>query len=77
MRRALDDEWRNWLAARVLAGESDFGALGVSAADAAASGLARTDLDGGYRSTGVQLVHRRRLGGSLQVIAQAGSEFDS
>lgn len=113
VRRALDDEWRNWVAARVLAGESDFGALGVlaaghrfgdsleglgtevfvfstfgdrafiekdfgvSAADAAASGLARTDLDGGYRSTGVQLVHRRRLGGNLQVIAQAGIEFYS
>jgi outer membrane protein len=111
VRRALDDDWRNWLAGRVLAGESDFGALGVlaaghrfgdsveglgtevyvfstfgdrafiekdfgvSEADAAASGLARTDLDGGYRSTGLQLVHRQRLVGELQVIAQAGIEF--
>ena len=37
--------------------------------------LAKTDLDGGYRSTGLQLVHRQRLTDKLQVIAQAGVEF--
>lgn len=110
-RYALDSGWRNWVAGRVLAGESDFGALGVlaaghrfgdsmqglgteayvfstfgdqafvekdfgvSAADSAASGLAQTDLDGGYRSTGLQLVHRQRLTDNLQLIAQAGVEF--
>jgi outer membrane protein len=31
-RYALDDAWRNWIGGRVLAGESDFGALGVLAA---------------------------------------------
>jgi outer membrane scaffolding protein for murein synthesis (MipA/OmpV family) len=111
VRRALDAQWRNWIAGRVLAGESDFGALGVlaaghrfgdsleglgtevfvfstfgdrafvekdfgvSAADSAASGLAQTDVDGGYRSSGLQLVHRERLTDNLQVIAQAGIEF--
>lgn len=113
VRYGLDEEWRNWVGTRVLAGESDFGALGVlaaghrfgdsleglgtelfvfstfgdrafiekdfgvSAADSAASGLAQTDLDGGYRSTGVQLVHRHRFGDNLQLIAQAGIEFYS
>jgi outer membrane protein len=31
-RYALDDDWRNWLGALALAGESDFGLLGVLAA---------------------------------------------
>lgn len=113
-RWALDDQWRNWVGGRVLAGDSRFGALGVlaaghrfgsrndglgteaylfttfgdrafinkdfgvSAADAAASGLAQTELDSGYRSIGAQLVHRRQLTRNLQVIGQAGLElYDS
>jgi outer membrane scaffolding protein for murein synthesis (MipA/OmpV family) len=110
-RWALDDEWRNWIGGRVLAGESDFGALGVlaaghrfgealdgmgteaylfatfsdssfvnkdfgvSAEDAAGSGLAETKLDGGYRSTGLQVVHRRRFTEHLQLLSQAGVEL--
>ncbi|MFM7296614.1 MAG: MipA/OmpV family protein [Planctomycetota bacterium] len=110
-RWALDNEWRNWIGGRVLAGESDFGALavlaaghrfgdgldgmgtevfvfstfgdsaflnkdfGVTAADAASSGLAETKLSGGYRSTGFQVVHRRRFTENLQLIAQAGAEL--
>lgn len=110
-RCALDDEWRNWIGGRVLAGESDFGALGVlaaghrfgealdgmgteaylfatfgdssfvnkdfgvSAEDAAGSGLAETKLDGGYRSTGLQVVHRRRFTEHLQLLSQAGVEL--
>lgn len=31
-RYAFDDDWRNWVAARAMVGESDFGALGVLAA---------------------------------------------
>lgn len=110
-RFALDKEWRNWIGGRVLAGESDFGALGVfaaghrfgdgldgmgtevfafatigdkaflnkdfgvTAADAAASGFAETTLDSGYRSVGLQAVHRRRLTQNLELIAQAGVEL--
>lgn len=111
VRRALDSRWRNWIAARVLAGESEFGVLGVlaaghrfgnrldgmgtevyafvtfgdsafinkdfgvSAGDALASGLAETTLDGGYRSAGLQLVHRQWIAGRLQLIGQAGVEL--
>ncbi len=111
LRAALDDQWRNWVGGRVLAGESDFGLLGVlaaghrfgdrldgmgtevyafstfgdsaflnkdfgvSAEDSAGSGLAQTKLDGGYRSTGLQLVHRHRFTDNLQLIASAGVEL--
>jgi hypothetical protein len=110
VRRELGDEWRNWVAARVMGGPSDFGILGVlaaghrfgqqldgtgteiygfltfgtdefinkdfgvTAADAIGSGLRQTTLGGGYRSTGVQLVHRRYLTRNLHAIAQAGVE---
>jgi outer membrane scaffolding protein for murein synthesis (MipA/OmpV family) len=49
--------------------------FGVSAADSIASGLAQTDLDAGYRSTGLTAVHRRYLTRHIHVIAQAGIEF--
>jgi len=111
VRRALGSEWRNWIGGRVLAGESDFGALGVlaaghrfgealdgmgteaylfatfgdssfvnkdfgvSAEDAAGSGLAETKLDGGYRSTGLQVVHRQRFTENVQLLAQTGVEL--
>jgi outer membrane scaffolding protein for murein synthesis (MipA/OmpV family) len=113
VRRGLGPDWRNWVAARVMGGPSDFGWLGVVAAghrfgqqvdgtgteayafltfgtddfinkdfgvtasDAAASGLTETSLDGGYRSAGFQLVHRRYLTEKLHVIGQAGVEFYS
>jgi outer membrane scaffolding protein for murein synthesis (MipA/OmpV family) len=113
VRRAVGEDWRNWVAARVMGGPSDFGVLGVlaagrrfgdqvdgtgtelygfmtfgtdkfinkdfgvTAADAVGSGLPVTTLSGGYRSTGVQLVHRRHLTRKLHAIAQAGVEFYS
>jgi hypothetical protein len=113
VRRAVGDDWRNWVAARLMGGPSDFGVLGVvaagrrfgqqldgtgtelygfmtfgtdkfinkdfgvTAADAVGSGLPVTALSGGYRSTGVQLVHRRYLTRKLHAIAQAGVEFYS
>ena len=113
VRRAVGDDWRNWVAARLMGGPSDFGVLGVvaagrrfgqqldgtgtelygfmtfgndkfinkdfgvTAADAVGSGLPVTVLSGGYRSTGVQLVHRRHLTRKLHAIAQAGVEFYS
>lgn len=113
VRRSLGTEWRNWVAARLMGGPSDFGVLGViaaghrfgqqvdgtgteiygfmtfgtadfinkdfgvTAADAAGSGLRQTTLGGGYRSTGVQLVHRRYLTRNLHAIAQAGVELYS
>lgn len=113
VRREVGDDWRNWVAARLMGGPSDFGVLGVvaagrrfgqqldgtgtelygfmtfgtdkfinkdfgvTAADAVGSGLPVTALSGGYRSTGVQLVHRRHLTRKLHAIAQAGVEFYS
>lgn len=113
VRRGLGSDWRNWVAARVMGGPSDFGLLGVlaagrrfgqqldgtgtevygfvtfgddnfinkdfgvTAADAAGSGLRQTTLSGGYRSTGIQLVHRRHLTRKLHAIAQAGVELYS
>lgn len=110
VRRGIGDSWRNWIAARLMGGPSDFGTLGVlaaghrfgdqvdgtgteiyafmtfgdsqfldkdfgvTAADARTSRLPRYELDGGYRSTGVQLVHRRDLTDNIQAIAQAGLE---
>jgi outer membrane protein len=43
--------------------------FGVSASEAAASGLAVTDLDGGYRSSGLRLVDRRFVGEQFQVVS--------
>ena len=112
-RRSIGDDWRNWIAGRVMGGESGFGWLGVlaaghrfgdqrdgtgteafifstfgtdnfinkdfgvSAADAAGSGLAETELDGGYRSFGLNLVHRRYLTEHIHVIAAAEAEYYS
>jgi hypothetical protein len=110
VRRGIGDSWRNWIAARLMGGPSDFGTLGVlaaghrfgdqvdgtgteiyafmtfgdnqflnkdfgvTAADARTSRLPRYELDGGYRSTGIQLVHRRDLTANIQAIGQAGVE---
>lgn len=112
-RRSLDAEWRNWVAARLMGGESGFGWLGVLAvghrfgdsrdgsgteifaystfgtstfinkdfgvtsADAASSALPATDLGGGYRSVGVNLVHRVYLTRNLHLIAGAEAEYYS
>lgn len=112
-RKAIDDTWRNWIGARIMGGESDFGWLGVlaaghrfgtatdgtgtevfifstfgtddfinkdfgvSAQDAANSGLAETDLSGGYRSTGITLIDRRWITGSLMLMTEIGAEWYS
>jgi outer membrane scaffolding protein for murein synthesis (MipA/OmpV family) len=113
-RRGIGGDWRNWIALRVLGGESDAGLLGVlsvghvfgdvrpdgtgteifgfvtfadsayinndfgvSESDSAASGLAPIDLDGGFRSASVNLIHRRNLGQRLQLVAAAGYELYS
>ncbi len=47
--------------------------FGISSAEAAASGLAETDLDGGYRSSGLRLVDRRFVGKHVQIVT--GFEF--
>ena len=49
--------------------------FGVSAEDAANSGLAETDLDGGYRSTGLTLIDRRWITDAIMIIGQAGIEW--
>lgn len=51
--------------------------FGVTAADALGSGLPPATMKGGYRSTGVQLVHRRDLTDNFHAIAQAGVELYS
>jgi outer membrane scaffolding protein for murein synthesis (MipA/OmpV family) len=51
--------------------------FGVSAADSEASGLAEIDLDGGYRSTGINLIHRRYLTEHIHLIAAAEAELYS
>ena len=112
-RRSLGEEWRNWIAGRVMGGESGFGWLGIlaaghrfggqldgsgtevyvfstfgtddfinkyfgiSAEDAEASGLAETELAGGYRSTGLNLIHRRYITDHIHVIAAAEAELYS
>jgi MipA family protein len=48
--------------------------FGVSPSEAASSGLAETDLDGGYRSTGLRIVDRRFLTEHIQIVS--GLEFD-
>lgn len=48
--------------------------FGVSPSEAVTSGLAETELDGGYRSTGIRLVDRRYLGGHIQIVS--GLEFE-
>jgi MipA family protein len=113
VRRAFGQDWRNWIGARAMGGETDFGWLGVlaaghrfgdrldgtgtetfifstfgtddfitkdfgvTAADSVASGLPETELDGGYRSTGVTLIDRRYLTRNIHLIAQAGAELYS
>ncbi len=110
LRRGFGPAWRNWLAARLMAGDSDIGALGilaaghrfdgeargdgievfafttfatsdfinrdfgVSAEQSENSGLAETDLDGGFRSVGVTAVGRWSLGERWQLAVEAGFE---
>lgn len=112
-RYALNDNWKNWIAARTLVGESDFGVLGVvavghrfgdskdgsgaevyafstfgdaafinkdfgvSQSDSQTSGLAETDLGGGYRATGLQGVYRHIFNDDFQLIASVGGELYS
>lgn len=112
-RYSLDDNWKNWVAARTLVGESDFGLLGVvavghrfgdskdgsgaevyafstfgdanfinkdfgvSESDSQTSGLAETDLGGGYRSTGIQGVYRHIFNDDFQLFANVGGELYS
>ncbi len=110
IRRAIGGNWSNWGAARLMAGDSDIGWLGVLAAGhtfgasetgtgidlyafatfasdefinrdfgitqekSLSSGLSVTDLDGGYRSVGVQATGRWRFGKHWQLQAEAGYE---
>lgn len=48
--------------------------FGVSLSESAASGLAETDLDGGYRSSGLRFVDRRIVGEHVQIVS--GLEFE-
>lgn len=48
--------------------------FGVSPSEAAASGLAETDLDAGYRSSGLRIVDRRYVNEHIQIVS--GFEFE-
>jgi outer membrane scaffolding protein for murein synthesis (MipA/OmpV family) len=60
-------------------GNSDFinRDFGVTAKESSTSGLAETDMDGGYRSTGITLIDRRYLSDHIHIITQAGIELYS
>jgi outer membrane scaffolding protein for murein synthesis (MipA/OmpV family) len=51
--------------------------FGVSAEDAANSALEEIKIDGGYRSSGITLIHRRDLSENWQLFGQAGYELYS
>ncbi len=51
--------------------------FGVTESDALASGLESSDLSGGYRSTGLNVIYRKNLVRTMQVSAQAGVEIYS
>lgn len=51
--------------------------FGVTAQDELNSGLPETSLKGGYRSTGIQLIHRQDVTSHVHMIAQAGVELYS
>ncbi len=67
------------LFAFVTVGDADFinKDFGITEEDAAASGLAAIEIDSGYRSTGVTLIHRRDLGDNLHLLGQIGVELYS
>ena len=60
-------------------GDSDFlnKDFGVTEEEAITSGLPATDLSGGYRSVGLNLVDRRYLTEQVQIITQGGFELYS
>ena len=49
--------------------------FGISYEDSLTSGYPETDLDGGYRSTGITLIDRRYIGDHIHIISQAGLEY--
>ncbi|MBW2505243.1 MAG: MipA/OmpV family protein [Deltaproteobacteria bacterium] len=113
VRWSLDSDWRNWIAGRVMAGDSDLGLLGVAAIghrfgnhrngsgtelflfatfgddnflnrdfgvstrESVTSGLPETDLNGGYRSSGLTIIDRRDLTNKVHLICEAGFEYYS
>jgi outer membrane scaffolding protein for murein synthesis (MipA/OmpV family) len=51
--------------------------FGVSTEESTNSGLPATDLDGGYRSVGLNIIDRRYITEHIQIIAQGGIELYS
>ena len=51
--------------------------FGISPSEATTSGLVETDLDGGYRSTGLRLVDRRYLSKHIQAVSGLEIEYYS
>ena len=47
----------------------------VSEVDANASGLKQVNLDGGYRSSGLQLIYRKFMLSNMPLMAHASIEF--
>lgn len=51
--------------------------FGVTEEESVSSGLAATDLDGGYRSVGLNVIDRRYVTDHIQIISQGGVELYS
>ena len=51
--------------------------FGITASDTVASGIEQTDLDGGYRSTGLNLIYRKTIIDNIQMTLDAGVEIYS
>lgn len=110
-RRAFNTDWRNWLDARIVAGENGnlglFGVghrfgdqndgtgheiafavvfhdseyankdFGITPVQSAASGLAATDLSGGFRSVGFNYNYRHNINRNWQIFGEAVYEHYS
>ncbi|MEP1448012.1 MAG: MipA/OmpV family protein [Paraglaciecola sp.] len=51
--------------------------FGISADESLSSGLAQSDLDGGYRSSGLEVFYRQNIFTSIQILARVGVELYS
>ncbi len=51
--------------------------FGISPDESVSSGLAQSDLDGGYRSSGVEILYRQNFFKNIQILARVGVEVYS
>jgi len=51
--------------------------FGISAEESLSSGLTKSNLDGGYRSSGLEILYRQNLATNMQIFAKVGVELYS